>query len=362
MTADALTQDSAGPALADSPAAEDNETCGNDLPGPREMANDQKPPRVSVGLPIYNGEKFLDGVIGSILSQSFRDIELLISDNASTDRTGEICREYAARDSRVRYHRNPQNVGLISNHNLLFGRARGEFFMWIGHDDALDKDYLARCVELLDRHSEAILCFADTRTIGRDGQPVVQEANPRRIPLSALETDSADPRVRYRSIIQLHHMCTPLYGVVRANLMGQTRLQGKYADADRVYLAELAVRGRFLMIHEPLFFHGEHEQRSVYAYPSRQERTVLMDPTKAGKITFPYWRELLELFICVHLSPLPLRKRLACYWETLSWMKDCRALLFSDLQVAAIEVARRTLPASVRQTIKRVFLRSSENS
>jgi glycosyltransferase involved in cell wall biosynthesis len=334
----------------------------SDSPSAMDKAGLQKPPRVSVGLPIYNGERFIPGVVNSILAQSFSDIELLISDNASTDRTGELCREYAARDQRVRYFRNTQNVGLINNHNLLVGHARGEFFMWIGADDALDKDYLTRCLDLLNRNPEAILCFAESCNVDASGRPIAREPHPKRIPLSQLKTGDPDPVVRYRSIIGLHHECSPLYGLVRLNQMKQTRLQGKYADADRVYLAELAVRGRFLMIQDALFFHGEHGQRSVYAYPTRQARTVLMDPSQAGKITFPYWRQLAELFACVRLSGLPFGKRFGCHWETLRWMKDYRAFLFSDIQAAALEIAKRVLPVPVRQALKRVFGRDSEKA
>jgi glycosyltransferase involved in cell wall biosynthesis len=323
---------------------------------------DRKPPRVTLGMPVYNGDDFLANAIESVLSQSFSDFELIISDNASTDRTAEICLDYAARDARVRYCRNAHNVGLVNNHNLLVGLAAGEFLMWIAHDDAIDKDYLARCVELLDRNPDAVLCFAQTSNIGEDGRPLVRQVNPHRIAQENIETDAPDPRIRYREIIQIHHECEPVYGVIRTNLLRQTRLHGKYADSDRVFLAELAVRGRFLMIHEALFFHREHEQRSVHAYPSRQARTALMDPSQAGKIVFPYWREFFEFLICVRRSPLPLGKRFACYWETIRWMNNSRRFLFSDVQVAALEVARRVLPVSARRAIKRMLSGTSGNS
>jgi glycosyltransferase involved in cell wall biosynthesis len=323
---------------------------------------DRKPPRVSLGMPVYNGDHFLANAIESVLSQSFSDFELLISDNASTDRTAEICLDYAARDSRLRYYRNPQNVGLVNNHNLLVERATGEYFMWIAHDDALDKNYLVRCVELLDRNPDAALCFAKTCNIGGDGRPLNPEENPRRILPEMFETDAPDPRARYRDIIRLHHACDPVYGVIRSNLLHQTRLHGKYADSDRVFLAELALRGRFLRIPEPLFLHREHDQRSVHAYPSRQARTLLMDPTQAGKIVFPYWRELFEFFICVRKSPLSLGKRFACYWETIRWMANSQKLLRSDLHVAALELARKVLPVSARRAIKRVFSGASSNT
>jgi glycosyltransferase involved in cell wall biosynthesis len=326
------------------------------------MSMDRKPPRVSLGMPVYNGDDFLANAIESVLAQSLVDFELLISDNASIDRTAEICQRYAARDARVRYCRNPQNVGLVNNHNLLVERAVGEYFMWIAHDDALHKDYLARCVELLDRNPDAVLCFARTTNIGGDGRPLAPGEYLPRILLDEFETDAVDPCVRYRDIVRLHHRCEPVYGVIRSSMLRQTRLHGKYADSDRVFLAELALRGRFLLLPAPLFFHREHEQRSVHAYPSRQARTALMDPSQAGKIVYPYWREFFEFLISIRNSPLPFGQRLSCYWETACWMKNYRKLLLSDLNVAALEMARRVLPVSARRTIKRVLFRSSGNS
>ena len=92
-------------------------------------------PRVSVGIPVFNGERFLAETIESILAQTFKDFEIVISDNASTDRTEEICRSYAARDPRIRYNRNDTNRGAAWNHNRVFELARGEYFKWQSHDD-----------------------------------------------------------------------------------------------------------------------------------------------------------------------------------------------------------------------------------
>src|SRR5262245_10327330 len=92
-------------------------------------------PLVSIGLPVYNADTYLEGAIRSLLGQNYRHTELVISDNASTDKTEQICREYAAQDSRVRYSRSAQNVGMIRNFTRVFSLSRGEFFMWAAHDD-----------------------------------------------------------------------------------------------------------------------------------------------------------------------------------------------------------------------------------
>ncbi len=127
-------------------------------------------PRVTVGLPVYNGEKFLGEAIESVLDQTFEDFELVISDNASTDATEEICRDYAARDRRVRYARAPQNRGAAWNFNRAFELAGGEYFKWLAHDDVIGPRYLARTVEALDHDASLVLCHSQTGIIDGEGE------------------------------------------------------------------------------------------------------------------------------------------------------------------------------------------------
>ena len=110
-------------------------------------------PRVSIGMPVYNGEEFLERALDSLLAQSFSDFELIISDNASQDKTQEICLRYAARDPRVKYYRNETNIGAAENFNRVFALSSGEYFKWAGHDDSWTPDYLERCVSSVTRQS-----------------------------------------------------------------------------------------------------------------------------------------------------------------------------------------------------------------
>src|SRR5262249_60446249 len=109
----------------------------------------------SVGLPVFNGESYLESAITSVLGQTFEDFELIICDNASTDRTAEICNDYAARDSRIRYFRNPRNLGAAPNYNLAFSQARGRYFKWLAHDDRMRPSFLAKTVRVLDDRTDA---------------------------------------------------------------------------------------------------------------------------------------------------------------------------------------------------------------
>src|SRR5262245_34163763 len=108
--------------------------------------------KVSIGLPVYNGDNFIRQTIESYLSQTFEDFELIISDNASTDRTEEICRTFAVQDRRVRYTRNKENIGLARNYNQVFTMSCGEYFKWADHDDMCRPTFLMKCVQALEEH------------------------------------------------------------------------------------------------------------------------------------------------------------------------------------------------------------------
>src|SRR5262245_41050215 len=118
-------------------------------------------PCVSVCLPVYNGETYINYAIGSIRRQTFKDFELIISDNASNDRTQAICLEAAVQDSRIQYFRADKNHGLAWNFNRAFELATGRYLVWIGHDDLMEPDYLSRCVEAMEQETDTVLCFTN---------------------------------------------------------------------------------------------------------------------------------------------------------------------------------------------------------
>src|SRR5207247_8787636 len=132
-------------------------------------AMETRKPRVSVGLPVYNGEKFLSEALDSIIAQSFEDLELIISSNASTDGTDEICRAYVARDKRIRYYRNETNIGVDGNFNRVFQLSSGEYFKWASADDICGPDLIAKCLRVLDSDSSVVLAYPKTRFIDEIG-------------------------------------------------------------------------------------------------------------------------------------------------------------------------------------------------
>jgi len=127
-------------------------------------------PRVSIGLPVFNGENYLTEAISSVLNQTFTDLELVICDNASTDRTHAICCEYAAADQRVRYIRNESNIGAAKNYNLVWEKSTGTYFKWLAHDDRLLPGYVAATVAALEHDPGVVLCNSVVDYIDQFGQ------------------------------------------------------------------------------------------------------------------------------------------------------------------------------------------------
>jgi len=126
-------------------------------------------PRLNIGLPVFNGEKYLAQTLESILGQTYSDFELIISDNASTDGTQDICLEYAARDRRIRYHRNSQNIGAAQNWFYVFDLSSSEYFASVAHDDIYDREYMHKCVDVLEQDASVIVCYSKTRAIDGSG-------------------------------------------------------------------------------------------------------------------------------------------------------------------------------------------------
>ncbi len=286
--------------------------------------------RVSIGLPVRNGENFLGEAIASILSQTFEDFELLIGDNASTDATEEICRSYAARDPRIRYVRNPENIGAHPNYNRLFEMSSGEYFKWAAHDDVCHPDFLLRCIEVLDRDPSVVVCYTRTMLIDEEGCSIkAAEARPK--------LASWKPSHRfleaYRDIATL-----PICGVIRADVLRKTPLLGTYPGSDRVLLAELSLYGRFHEVQETLFFNRDHNQRysRVYDWLRAHKAAVWYDSANAGKLIFPLWKQYAEYFHAINRPSLQWSDRMRCYLAMVGWLTRWRRLagLLLDLLFA----------------------------
>ena len=261
-------------------------------------------PKLSIGLPVYNGERLLPEAIEALLGQSYKDFELIISDNASTDGTAKICRDYEAQDSRVRYIRQPRNVGIIANHNGLVGVARGEFFKWASHDDLYAGDYLQRCVEALDEHPEAVLAHAWWVLMDETCHPIKFATHP--------ETTMA-PRApdRFHSML-FNGRADWFYAVYRTSVLRMTPLHASYHGGDRTLMAELALHGTLHQIPDWLYFRRDHPNRHI----SSRHRSAVLDPRRAGRLhpAIRLYAEYLWGYVsAIRRAPLTLAEKRECY-------------------------------------------------
>jgi glycosyltransferase involved in cell wall biosynthesis len=204
-------------------------------------------PLVSIGLPVYNGGERIAGALDSILRQSFTDFEVVIVDNASTDDTGAICQDYARKDRRIRYFRNAANIGVNPNHDRVFAQARGKYFAWFADDVEYAPDAVGRCVAEIERASATPPVLVHPRCqIIRDGRPLPPTEQ------KSISSSSARPWRRLAAVLSNVGLVNQLYGLIRAEALRQTRLNGLYASSDYVLLAELAMQGEIREIPEVL--------------------------------------------------------------------------------------------------------------
>lgn len=230
------------------------------------MAAQSLRPLLSIGLPVYNGEEFLAQALDSLLAQTFTDFEVIVADNASTDATGRLCRQYAARDPRVRYIRNERNVGAIANFNRTFALSRARLFKWASHDDIHHCDYLASCIQLLEQDPSVVLAHSATAFVDDLGQSFFFDGRAYLDPKTGARQKPDNPAIgdsqlavrRFWQVLSHARWGTHMFGVVRRDALVRTRLLPNFAGGDRAMLAELALLGRFRSTPRPLFMKRFH--------------------------------------------------------------------------------------------------------
>lgn len=285
-----------------------------------------KIPRVSIGVAVYNGARFLARTLDSLLAQTYRDFELIVCDNCSMDGTEEICRRYAERDPRIRYHRNRENIGAPCNFNLTFELSRGEYFKWSGADDLCAPEMLERCITVLDQRAEVVLAYPKTRLIDETGA-VISDYDDR------LDLQFETPHKRLSHLLWNIRMCNAVFGVIRSNVLKRSRLFGTYSNSDLAFLAELALYGPFVELPTPLFFRRFVELSSL-KYRSPYERMTMFQPGRIGQLSFPNWRLLFGFISAIHRAQLSWMEGLRCYARMHVWLRRWRAGLSEDVAVA----------------------------
>ncbi len=307
-------------------------------------------PRVSIGIPVYNGENYLEEAMRSVLEQTFDDLELIVSDNASTDRTPEIVGDLAASDPRVRCLRNERNLGAAPNYNRAWQAARGTYFKWLAHDDRMLPGYLEATVAALDAAPDAVLCNTVVEYIDSAGRHIGYYDSGLR------HADHPSPAARFAAMILRSHSCVDFFGLVRRSAMENSLLHGPFHGADRAFLAQMALRGRLIQLDRPLVQMREHENRYTRRHASLVERMRWHDASRASRLVFPTWRLYGEYVKMVRGEPLPLAERLRCWgvlghWWFVNWNAvragvDLAAVLAPGLVGVAERVKTRLFGAA----------------
>ncbi|MBK7665077.1 MAG: glycosyltransferase family 2 protein [Sterolibacteriaceae bacterium] len=280
-------------------------------------------PLVSIGLPVYNGQKYLRVAIDSVLAQSFEDFELIISDNGSTDATQEICQSYADRDRRIRYIRQPQNRGAGFNYNFVFHEARGQYFKWLAHDDYFAPDNLKASVEALNANPALVLAYTHHIDVDENGSEI------RTVCRTKGQGDKISDRLW--DLMEGRYTCEEVFGLIRRSVLGRTPLIADYTDSDRTLLGEIALYGKFAEVRQPLFYHRIHAESSVRQNPVFRQRAVWFNPKLRGRLILSAWRQFFQMLRAILTAPMAIGDRVSCYWQALRWFKWRWRWMFKEL-------------------------------
>jgi glycosyltransferase involved in cell wall biosynthesis len=302
--------------------------------GRNVMAN--RVPLVSVGLPVYNGAPFIERALDSLLAQDFDDLEIVICDNASEDSTAKICTAYAERDPRIRFHSNPENLGLVRNFNRTFELSRGTYFKWAAHDDWHAPESLRVCVDMLDASPTAVACGTGVSIVDEDGTPVGEW-------LPSVDLEGAEPHQRFHRLIFMLGQPHLLFGMMRSSALASTHLMQSYLGSDRTLLAELSLLGPIVQTPRILHFYtlSSYVRRRRYHAPS-----VVLDFANRERLPLRTPRLIYTHLAVVTQSNLKARHKLLMARSVL-WrfgIRDFRRLaaeLYHCARILATRAARR---------------------
>lgn len=263
-------------------------------------------PTVSIGLAVRNEEKYLASALDSLLAQEFKDFEIVISDNASTDRTAAICQEYAKKDSRIRYHRNEKNIGMTGNQNRVFRLSTGEFFFWAGGHDLWHPQFISKCLNLMRADASIALCYPKILIINESGAQV-DDPNPCRLDTRNLAVSS---RTNY--VLWSHGNTGALiYGFIRAGSLRSTGLFRNVICPDNLLLFDLSLTGAIAHLQDPLFYLRENAGSKAHLSNSLDRYRNLFYPEGRSyfRLWLTNWRLLYEHLAAVVRAPVRFNRK-----------------------------------------------------
>ena len=292
------------------------------------MSTGQRP-LVSVGVPVYNAERFLACALESLLNQSLSDIEVIISDNASTDRTRAICDDFLRRDRRVRYVRQETNVGIPRNWNALVPLARGEFFKWASANDYCASSMLTQCVDVMQADPRVVLCYGQTAFVDEADQPL-------RVYTGDIDVTEGSPSERFLRVCTELLLNSAQSGVIRLETLRRTSLARHYPSGDMTLTEELALHGNIRVLPEVLLFRREGANTHTWLLPPLELQRVL-NPQAKSPMKLIRARRHIDRFRSIWRAPIATAEKGRASWCVLKLMHWDREELFREARSLLIE-------------------------
>lgn len=260
--------------------------------------------KVVIGLPVYNGQRYLPDAIDSHLSQSFGDFELVISDNGSTDATSEICAAYARQDERVKYLRSKENRGILWNHRRVLEEISGpdQYFRWAGADDIMEPGLLQSMVDVLDGRAEVVAVMPNTKNIDDAGEIIGSMAR-------VLDMQSPDVFQRAHDLLMARYQHVIAYGLLRASTLQLMRTGPNYPGWDEIFAWELVLRGELVQPDGPALLRRFHAG-SISRVKTVKELRKWVEPNAKGGMNFPQWKWAYERARVLMACPVGRRDRI----------------------------------------------------
>lgn len=306
-------------------------------------------PLVTIGMPVYNEERFLSEALRSLLAQDFEDFEIVVVDNASRDATRRICSEFVARDTRIRYYRNPENLGAVVNFRRALELASGKYFMWAAGHDLWDPAYLSSCVAALEAEAQVVLAYSRIAVI--DGMSNVVEVVP-----AGLDTRGEGPFSRVRSTIRALRKVSVndmVYGLIRTACLRRTEFRTVWG-CDEILALELSLQGCFAQVDRVLYFRREQSGRAEDMARWTDNYWARLDPkTASRRLRFTYSQFFWNYARIVFRLPfrLPERVRLLATVIVTLLRRHFAGIVFHDLLCGFVTV---TLGKAAAVSFKRL--------
>ena len=268
-------------------------------------------PTVGIGMPVYNGAKYIRLALESLMKQTFVDFQLTICDDGSTDGSLEICREFA-KDPRIQVVMNEHRLGGAKNFNRVFDLSRGEYFMWAAQDDLFHSTFIEKCLARLQASPKAVMALYEVALIDEEGKRINAASS---VDTTNIGTEGMDVVRRLHEVFRRTGWWA-LYGIIRPEVLRKTRLFRSEFAGDVILIAELLLHGEFAKVEEPLFYYRYRLQQPFTVRHNLQSIDHTLQPGRTPYTGF--LRSLVRLVSEFDLEPLIKKKIIVDMIKTFS--------------------------------------------